>query len=379
MLALLAPLDVSPAEYLGVVGSIVVVYGLLVALPLALIGLALARRKRYRRAAADAEAAYRPDALLAPGPTTLFGTVEHAEGADHAVRVEVDQQGSEHETSGAWAHAWNEVDRRVKVHPFYVRHVSGRRVRVEPQRDVYLVDAMDGVIRVNLTQRTRIAELTPGEKVFAHGLLEEDMDPEGQPTGGYRSGPRGLVLRSPRGGRMLLSTERLGARFRERAGTHRMMAWIFAGALVLAQLVLLPFNLRLLAGRTVEAKVVRLEHFTTKDDEGGVHQHYRVHTGLPGGASFADEVPQAVFRALSKGDVVPVRRAPLYPSRLSNIGARAEVHWAAVVPAILLGALILIYWIAVTRKRWYEGTVKDTGAGQLHESLGSGKETIDEK
>jgi len=378
---LLAPVEVSPDDYLGFLGSLVVVYGLLLAVPLLLIAVALVGHRRYQRRAAEAEAAYRPDALLSPGTATLFGTVEHAEDAEHAVRVEVDQEGSESESSGSWSHAWKEVDRRVKVHPFYIRHISGRRVRVEPQRDVFLVDAMDGVIRVNLTQRTRVAELTPGEEVYAHGLLEEDLDPEARAGRGmYRDSPRGLVLRSPRRGRMLLSSEPLGARFLKRAGLHRSAARVFVIVLALAHLALLPYHLRLIAGRTVKATVARLEHYTTKDDEGDTVHHYKVHTTLPGGAPFTDDVPPAVFRSLAKGELVPVRRCPLVPSYLSNIGESAEVHFAALpIGIVLLGFLSVGYIGMATRKRWYEGQVTDTGSGKLHESLDSGKETIDDQ
>lgn len=86
---------------------------------------------RYRRRAARAEAAFDPTAPLEPGEALLLGTVEHAHGEETAVRVEVTQEGSESESSGAWSHTWTERERLVRGRPFYLRHASDRRIRVE--------------------------------------------------------------------------------------------------------------------------------------------------------------------------------------------------------------------------------------------------------
>src|SRR6185369_6868987 len=123
------------------------------------------------------------------------GHVALAEGAARAVRVEVEQAGTESESSGVWSHEWTEVSRRVFVEPFYVVDAAGRRTRVEPRDDVLLVDSMNGKILVNLTRRIRTAELTPGEEVWASGELTAALDPEGA-TSGYRDAA-GLVLRAP--------------------------------------------------------------------------------------------------------------------------------------------------------------------------------------
>jgi len=145
---------------------------------LTLLGVAVVLHLRYRRRAAKAEAAFDPDAPLDPGEAIVLGTVEHARGEETAVRVEITQDGTESESSGSWSHSWSERERRLQVRPFYLRHGSGRRIRVEPPGRVLLVDDMDGCIRVNLAERIRVAELTPGEKVFAHGVLTATPDPE---------------------------------------------------------------------------------------------------------------------------------------------------------------------------------------------------------
>lgn len=370
--------DISPDDYMNPLASAVVVYGVFLALPLVLILITLLRHRHHRRQAARAEAAYRSDVLLAPGPATVFGKVEYAREADHAVRVEVEQKGTEQESTGNWSHSWTEKDRRVKVHPFYLRHASGQRVRVEPHREALLVDTMDGVIRVNLTQRVRTAELTPDEKVFASGVLHEDLDPEAMAGGGYRDAPRGLVLRPPRSGRMLLSTEPLGRRFNKRAELHHLFARVFLAAVLLYQLALLPYHLRVVAADTVHAPVVGLRHYTTKDDEGDTVDHHEVKLALPGKVVFTDEVTRELYRSLAVGSRLPVRRSPIWPSYLSNVGSGAAAYGGAAAIGGLIWFLLLGgYLLMVTRKRWYEGKLSEGGPGRLQESLESGKETID--
>ena len=188
---------------------------------LAVAAYALSRWLRERRAAARADASFNPDVGLVPGRAIVLGTVEREQGANVAVRVELEMEGTEHESSGSWSFKWTEKDRRVRVHPFYLRHASGARIRVEPDDNVMLVDAMDGVVKVNLTKRLRVAELMPDEKVFAIGELKYAQDPEAQ-TRGYRGRAEGYLLVPPRRGRMLLASEPLGARFARRASSR---AW----------------------------------------------------------------------------------------------------------------------------------------------------------
>ena len=140
---------------------------------------AQARVLRERRLAARAAVQQRAhEAPLAPGRTVVLGTVEVAEGEALAARVEIDQGGSERDNSGTYTFKWTEIGRRVEMRPFYLLHASGARVRVEPRGRAMLVDAMDGMIVVTETARTRYAELSPGEEVYAVGRLQRGEDPE---------------------------------------------------------------------------------------------------------------------------------------------------------------------------------------------------------
>lgn len=374
LLGALAPSDFTPDGTMGPLLSRVLLYGLFLLGPLVLIALALLRSLPHRRRATAAEAAYREEAPLQPGLTTLFGTVEELPpGAEHAVRVEIVQDGIDvSESSGAWSHRWVEKDRLVEVHPFYLRHASGRRVLVEPHREVLLVDEMDGVIRVNLCERVRVAELVPGEEVFAHGELQETPDPAGEaPGGAYREAPRGLALRPPRDGRMLLSTEPLGERFMRQARLHTGFALAMGVALVLFHLVLAPYHLRAVGGSTVVGEVVKMHHHRTREGD----MHFEVGVSLPGGALVEDHVARGLYLALEEGAAVPVRRSPVLPSYLSQVGPRATAHVAYGIVAGVLWLVLLLTYIYHARSgaRWFEGLLVESGPGRLEETLEGGE------
>jgi len=358
------------AQHFGPVASVVLVYvlggGLMLLVVLAAALAAVHNRRRER----VAEAAYDPGAPLEPGPMMLHGAVEYARDAEHAVRVEVDQLGVENESSGSWSTSWTEAERRMKVAPFYLRLASDRRIRVEPTADVYLVDAMDGAIRVDLTRRTRFAELTPGEQIFAYGRLERSLDPE-RVGGPYRGESVGLVLLPPRRGRMLLSSHPLGHKFAKRASVHRWSALLLLLVTVAFQLVWLPYHLRRWAGETVQAEITALRHYTTKDDEGDTHHHYQVKVRMPDGAPFADETRHAQFRRLRRGQRVWVRVAP-GPRSWATLGLHATVGYAALGALLMMLFFTLIPYALVLRslRSWYEGAeVSDSESGRLRESF----------
>lgn len=332
---------------------------------LALFGAALYARARKQAEARSAEASFDGAKPLVPGEVVLFGEVERAEGAETAVRVEVDQAGEDHETSGSWSHRWTEKGRRVLVEPFYVRLGSGDRVRVEPRDDVFLVDEMDGVIRVDLKTRVRYAELTPGERVYASGTLSRAQDPESPPAAGYRSGREGFVLRPPRGGRMLLSSQPLGERFLERARFHgRWAKWILLCAFVFHALVL-GFHLRRWVGTDTTAPIVRLHHYTTRSED-SIDHHYMVWMSPREGVLVRDHVDEGDFAWMQEGQPVRLRLVEAPFEKRTTIGPHLTVHvfaWS-VVP-LLLGAWLLYRRREDATRPWYERPVVDSGSGKL--------------
>ncbi len=360
---------VSPEDHLGPWSSLLFVELELGAYLLVLcLGLILAQR--WKRRARSADASFDPAVPLTPGERVLHGKVEHAANEELAVRVEVYQDGTEGESSGTWSTSWKEAYRRVKVHPFYLRHASGQRIRVEPSEDVTLVDEMDGVIRVNLARRVRFAELTPGEEIFAHGQLEQSTDPE---AGGYRGGGSALVLRPRRDGQLLLSSEPLGERFRRRQRHHRGFAVAAALLLVGANLFVVSYFASLAAGVPGRARITDLKHIDNSDSDGESHT-YRVWLDLqtPRRAAFTDDVSASLFKRLRVGMELPARHTPTLVIGSTRVGAGATYHGGLLLPLLLpvfvLGVVYLL--MGAGPLTWHEGQeLNDSESGRLADSV----------
>lgn len=337
---------------------------------LGLLAVALMLHTRYRRRARRAQAAFDPHAPLAPGEAVLYGAVEHARGEELAVRVEVTQGGTESESSGSWSHSWTERDRRVRVRPFYLRHASGRRIRVEPHEEVRLVDDMDGCIRVNLAERIRIAELTPGEQIFAHGVLVPSPDPEQRPEGlGYRESAHGLALR-PLHGKMLLSSRPLGDPYARRARRHGIAAILFAILFAGCLLGQLPFWLRHFAGSLRTGEIVEKKVVESKDDEGGIVHTYYLWIDLSHRKRVLTEsVSQLLYRKLEVGHRVPVLTVGRSLSH-AQLGNGATIHLVVILVPLILSLIVwLVYSIAANRPvGWWEAPLEEGGGGRLSES-----------
>ncbi|MDC3958216.1 hypothetical protein [Polyangium jinanense] len=361
--------DLMSENHLGPLFSSFLVDGVGTLGFLALFGAALLARARKRAEARAAEASFDGEKQLVVGEAMVFGKVERAEGSETTVRVEVDQHGEESESSGVWSHKWTEKSRRVMVAPFYLRLASGERVRVEPRDDVFLVDEMDGLVRVDLKSRMRYAELTPGERVYASGVLSRAPDPESQPGAGYRSGREGFVLRPPRSGRMLLSSQPLGERFHDRARFHeRWAGWILLAAISF-HVIFLGYHVRRWAGTDTTATISKLDHYVTKGDDTVTH-HYRVWLTPRDGVSVDDEVEPEDFAWMHEGQIVPVRLVEGPFASTTTIGGHLTVHdlaWS-VVP-LLIGAWLIYRFRERATRPWYEREVVDSGSGKLEETF----------
>ncbi len=361
---------VSSTNHLGAFLSALLVYGFGIGGFALMFIYVWVRRVREMRDAKAAELSADADVEWKPGPAVLFGEVEYAQGATGAVRVDVDQEGSESESSGVWSHSWTEKNRRVHVEPFYLKVFPDKRIRVEPTRDVYLVDEMDGKIRVDLKNRTRFAQLTPGESVYAVGELVRAHDPEAAgASSGYRSSRDVFVLRPRANESMLLSSEPLGKRYRARASFYSSsLAW-FVVAFTAFHLAMINYHLRQFSGETILTTITKLDHYTTKDDDGDDVHHYRVVAKAPSGKDISDHIDAMDFFRLQEGGEVPFRWVPGGPSA-STIGPDVTVSFLA------MGVLPLLWvvWAAFRgverdRKPWYERKVNDSDSGKLEESL----------
>jgi hypothetical protein len=322
---------------------------------------------RAARAAALARAAARSakdaGAPLAPGPAVIAGPVEMAKDETIAVKVEIDQEGTEGESSGSYSFSWTEKNRVVTMRPFYVGHASGARVRVEPMGRAYLVDAMDGMIVVSTTRRTRHAELSPGEHVFAVGDLQRAHDPE-TPPAGYRDAAQGWVLRPRPGEDMLLSSEPLEKRFLRRASAQRVIAWLALAANVAALAFWSPYFARLAWSRAATGTVLS-RHESVSDDS----ESWSLDVRLPDGRTFDADVPKETYNAVAEGSLVPVRDVPDHPWATA-VGMETGAHVLALILSIMLFVPVAVASVLLRRRyeAWYERPLVDSGSGRLEEN-----------
>ena len=333
------------------------------------IGFAIFHGVRARRRARAAAGAFDPAAILAPGHAFVAGVVELAEGqTGSAIDVEIDQVGTERKHKSSWSHKWTETDRRTRVSPFYIKRASGERVRVEPDLEVLLVDALDGMDWRQRTFRTRSAALTAGEQVVVEGWLDRGNDPEASPKPGrgYRDAPeRGWVLKPRDGERLYVSTEPLAERHRARA--RQMFGAAVWGILFFAvsQIFLVTYYERVYLGAPRVASVLDRDHWTTRGSKGRTIHHYSVSVRLEDGEHFEDEVDRGVHDYVHIGDRSVVRWVES-DHQACSFGKGSSVGFSNTFALLVLFGLSWWRAIAAYRKKpWYEAKVVQSGRGRL--------------
>ncbi|MDI1449350.1 hypothetical protein [Polyangium sp. 6x1] len=330
--------------------------------------------RRARRAAVEADAVIKPKAPLFEGARFVAGTVELAQGESEAVRVTITQDGSEQsDKNNRKTHAWQEIERETRARPFYLRHDTGARVRVEPPDDVLLVDTLDQKEWLHSSRRKLRAELLPGERVIVEGRLHKAPDPEGNgETAGYReAAAMGWTMKpSPQKG-MHVSTESLSRRHELRARAfYWTSVWVvFLGFVMNAPLA--TYRARVFLGESVVASYLGRRTYETNNGKGHKTQHRAVdvrYESPPGTVRFGGliEVDEDDFMELplEKGQIW-VRRVPSFPIA-SAIGQGSSVWfhlWCAA--AVIAGLAVYRAYRTHTYRRWYEGRLVEKGKGPL--------------
>jgi len=339
-----------------------------------LLAALLWRRTHQRRAIAAREAEATGHALR-PGVSVISGVVATEDDSDGwAVSIEIDQEAREWKAKQNWHVTWQEVARRTEVRPFYIVRPGGDRVRVEPNTNVFLIDQLDGEVREpSAARRTRTARLTPGESVYASGVLTRARDPQ---TGGYRDG-EGWVLRPQPGAKMLISTEPQSKRHERRARFHR--GWIIALGICIALVhggLFATFHLLELGGQVVTAQVTNTSTFQVwvkpRSSRGYWRTHYVVEAEYPDDHgqlhAVRDETNWAFYNSLRRVDAQTVPFRVLPSLRLAQIGPVATLDvWKIAVAMVIYFLLLLLYPLTSVRSRpWYDKRrVVETVKGRL--------------
>jgi hypothetical protein len=326
-----------------------------IVVPLALATLAFARATYARSAARVGDEAGSASDPLATGPAVVRGPVEYAQGESAAVRVEITQHGVERvDKNNVLRHSWTEIDRTIRVRPFYVNDPRGR-VRVEPDARAMLVDDLDETRTTGADTRVRVAELSPGEHVYVIGHLRSGATPRG--GGAYRESAMAPVLEPPRRGRMLVSSKPLGDRFREAARRESRWGAVIVAIGVALLLLDLPFHLRLHAGVYERATVVDTRLISGKSSRCAVTLR------TDDGVELTDSVRWGDCPPVAPGARLRIVRVPSVAS-FSQIGQAPGISTAV----FILGLFAMIFLTAFYAMRslpWWERRLVESGEGPL--------------
>lgn len=348
-------------------------------LPFGVMFVAAAFFAWFHRRNALVERSFNPNAPLRDGPGVVFGTVEAEAGwQGPLVRVDIHQQGREWQHKGQWSHNWTETWRNVHTRPFFIVRDDGVRVRVEPSPNVIVRDRHDNIIRHNLTSRTRVAEITAGERVHVTGVVVGAA--QNASAGAYRAGFGTPVVRPPTVGRMVISAEAPGDTSLARMRFHRNWAVALMVLFAFAVSVIVPtFEVLSLTGRTEWATPTAVRNWRVwvkpKNSPGYWAYHYAVQgTVMRDNTAITvdDESGPDVHRAVEEQTCsqVPFVVSTVAPS----VHQFGTAPYLTVGRCILLGILCLVLVIAypasvVSSRPWYmKKKVVDGGGGRLEMS-----------
>ena len=331
-----------------------------------------------------------PRAPLADGSAIVFGVVEGEAGeGGPAVVITIHQRGTEEHVEGTTTQHWKETHRESNARPFYVRRDDGSRVRVEPDERVVVHDALLGVVRGSVKdQRSRVAEVRPGEQVHVSGELAG----AGRSTGDLRASDRKLtaarggvyrtvavepVLRPPRFAPMVISSEPPGDTEKKRMRFHAWCAVGLAAVLAFAGAVVVRDYLFLvLDGQRVRVTPTAFRTWTEWVQPKGTSGHrvtyyaVRAQALAPGGVvTLEDQCTSELYERVRAGEQVEVSFvvATHHPS-VFQLGEGPAISEGQVMGlSMLLLALGGIYPLAARMTRpWYaRRKVNDTVSGPL--------------
>jgi hypothetical protein len=312
------------------------------------------RQARDARRTADAESQ-----MLDEGDTILRGRAE-VDDADGAVRVMVEQEGSEAESSGSWTVTWTEKRRHVTVAPFYVVHASGERVRVEPGNETHLAADLVATERIDRSLRRRIARIAEGQEVWITGELAKGRDPHA--AGGYR-GASGWVMRPSRDGTMRVSTELPEAALLRERKRARFWTVVFALLFVAMMGSHLEYHALLFSGRQVLATVADKRVMSNDDSES-----YELRFRAGGGASTIEDtllVSSATFDAWAPPNPFPAFAA-FGPLPCIEPGDAPRALASPTLVALGVWLVLAITAANPRRRQWHEGArVDESESGRL--------------
>jgi hypothetical protein len=294
---------------------------------------------------------------LSPGPSRVVHGRVQVEGADVAVEVDIHQRVENRTSKNARWHIWKESFRQMRARTFNLAHRDGATILVEEEgNDVFVVDSLTTAYPQDKpSMRVRSATVRQDEEVFVYGDLH------GGPSGGAYRGGSTFVLRPPRGKRILVATEAMRDRYRQRV-RHLSRAGLLLAVLfcVVHVVVTMPFVLAAALGKEETATVINARTYVTHG-KGGPHTHYVMTARASDGFTLEGEVSRWVYASASRSVsareplTVPMVRTSDW-QWASYLGSEAHIS----IVALLFGIVFAITATAIALERyryklaWYD-------------------------
>ncbi len=234
-------------------------------------------------------------------------------------------------------------------------------VRVLATQNVELADALDKKVLISHNARVLSAELIPGETLHAQGHLERGSRLRAGAETGYRDGEYEWQL-VPARGRMMLSSEPLGAGLVARAKFHRRYFAVAIFSLVAFQALFANFHARAMASDQ-PATVLDKKISSYQDSDGHTQHNSGLTLRLPGDKIEAFNVSGSNYRNVNAGTRLAVRKG-LWGFEL---GGGGSMNVLLGISALMVAtALMLLYPIRRRATRpWFRRKVRHSGSGQL--------------
>lgn len=305
---------------------------------------------------------------LAPGPILVEGVVE-TDNQGPAVRIAIAETGREWSNKGRYGYEWTEVARQVNVQPFRLRLPDDTAIEVRPDDRIRLVDKLVTESYESMA-RTRVAELSHGERAWIRGVLSFTGSDTGK-LGAYRRGRADAVVTGARMEPLEVSTGALDARFRYWRRFEGYAALILGAFFLFTHtLALGAFEAKWLFGKVETPEYIRTRSYTTSGKYGPM-THYVVE-GIANSYPnmfLSGEVSRSQWEAVKRADApqVPYMVVPWAPE-IHSIGTFPDqpILWS--VFAILINGVAVLMHIVASRSAapWYEQRkVVEKGEGRL--------------
>jgi hypothetical protein len=252
---------------------------------------------------------------------------------------------------------WQETSRSLTERPFLLRTEAGDSIRVEPSGALELADKLEPGPQSFGIERTRIARIIPGERIWVRGRLELGAIGSEGPYRGAQGAP--TTLRPSGKEPLLISSQPVWKEDRDRALVHFGFGSLLIALLVLCQTLFFGDFRTLRSRGVVSDAVINDARSWVTQVKGRYIKHYGFSFDwLVDGKRYAgnDEVGPLAYQSYNLGAHIPIVYDPIHPKTMMP-GRRDElgINNALCVVTGSMYFMALLFWYTTwkLRRPWW--------------------------